>query len=119
MDEELIALSKKVYEITGWNPHKGYVNWFRKIVVSNKDRYSKPIAPKYNSDYLLEKLPTKLKIMSTSYWLTLSPMDKQTWGVSYDHDDTLQYSDTFVYADTPLKALLKLTIALYDAGVKL
>lgn len=93
-DNELFELCKQVYEATGWDYQNGAV---------------------YTSDYLLEKLPKKVEGADWSYWLTLSPMDGESWDADYEFEDTEPRH--FEYADTPLKALLKLTLALHEAGV--
>lgn len=132
MDKEVYELCKQVYEATKWvdedwkQPYMYIIegeteikyspSWFSHLSFSVKNPIKFEKVPLYTSDYLLEKLPKKLRIMEVTYWLTLSPMDKNDWGVSYEHDDTLTYSDTFHFANTPLKALLKLCLALKDAG---
>jgi hypothetical protein len=71
--------------------------------------------PLYTSDYLLEKLPSEnseqIHAVYGVYLLTGSKSKK--WGASWECD-TGQYE--IEHADTPLKALLKLVIALDDAG---
>ena len=106
-DQELFELCKEVYERTGWQP----TDW------QHGDEDGQPL---YTSDYLLEKLPNKIKGKHSTGWLTLSPMDKETWGAGYEADHTEHIDDyKLEWSDTPLKALLKLVIALDDAGVKL
>ena len=73
------------------------------------------IAPKYYTDYLLEKLQ--------SWFYAMGASDFGQFGIiilgdcyvakvrSHDEEPSEQVS-----ADTPLKALLKLTIALSEAG---
>ena len=57
--------------------------------------------PLYTSDYLLEKLPDEVMVM------------KHMKGMSSARHVSVEYIQ---YADTPLKSLLKLTIALSEAG---
>jgi len=108
---ELFQLCKEVYERTGWNP-KG--KWFL-LLNDHNDTLSyeledDPIVadyivdgnvPLYTSDYLLEKLPewTELKKKTT-----ISYTAKRDALVSYSFE-----------SDTPLKALLKLTLKLHEA----
>ena len=106
-DTELFELCKEVYKRTRWDDdslkgipaHWGY-------------------CPLYTSDYLLEKLPKRIG----SYGLSMWSYPKGN-GVAYGYHDVLankwlekvpQRGDAI-----PLKALLKLVIALDDAGVKL
>jgi hypothetical protein len=106
-DQELFELCKKVYELTGWMMElgdKGYVNTLTdhpRIEVMNQ-QFTAGWCPLYTSDYLLEKLK--------NYDLNMY----------YFHDEGWRYSvndgDYEVGSDTPIKALLKLTIALHEAG---
>lgn len=102
---ELFDLFRSVYEKTGWEP----TDW------QHGDENGQPL---YTSDYLLEKLPGYIALTST------------TWDDVhvYKKDSELDYQACACYqsnvkgkliqkvADTPLKALLKLTIALSEAG---
>jgi len=92
--------------------------------------------PLYNSDYLLELLPDALHSpsLNIAYRLCMKKIGKgyfyeysnHPWfrdmksvfsRKGYDtNDDRLAYAIKPVTADTPLKALLKLTIALHEAG---
>jgi hypothetical protein len=92
--------------------------------------------PLYTSDYLLEKLPDALNSPSfnIAYRLQLKKINNwysceysnHGWFQSmksvftrkgYDtNDDSLAYGLKPVTGDTPLKALLKLVLALDDAG---
>lgn len=119
-DTELFNLCKQVYEATGWAMDKAPM--FHNVagglaVISWEDYYSGkytsvppyPI-PLYTSDYLLEKLPRTVKdVMHEDAYLMLYPKGK-VWNADY--------IGMFMEAkgDTPLKALLKLTIALSEAG---
>jgi len=122
MDKELFELCKEVYEITEWeterfywsdtrNPDK-YIESLRKLQIidykprwlNGKDNEDKHVVPLYTSDYLLEKLP------NTSY-----QMDVTSAGVKLTSFYTDEKWET-VHSDTPLKALLKLTLALHKAG---
>ena len=92
--------------------------------------------PLYTTDYILEKLPGALNSPSfnVKYRLSLKKIDNWYFAEYSNHgwfrdmksvfarkgydtsDDSLAYAIKPVTDDTPLKALLKLTIALHDAG---
>jgi hypothetical protein len=117
-DDELFTLCKSVYEKTGWDGDKRFAfddtyadKWLRYIAdFEHKTREwnLKDMIPLYTSDYLLEKLPHEV--------------EEYTVGVVWDKNvDSWrgEYGDNrlhLVHADTPLKALLKLTLALAEAG---
>lgn len=110
---ELFELCKEVYELTKW---EGTYSVYESFTDSNGNEqcnimntdspYLAPHqyqTPLYTSDYLLEKLPPTIvargEAFSTATRIAATP--KQLIGTE---------------ADTPLKALLKLTIALSEAG---
>lgn len=76
---------------------------------------SSTCVPLYTSDYILEKLPKLLKhpaAQDEEYTVGVSwHIDKKEWVADYERSMI-----PHAYADTPLKALLRLTIALDDAG---
>lgn len=96
-DKELFNLCTEVYKRTGWETNEVFFperEWTEFGL----------IPPLYNSDYILDKLP------HASY-----QMDVTSAGVKL----TTFYTDDkweTVHADTPLKCLLKLTIALHEIG---
>lgn len=109
MDQELFDLCKEVYKrFPEWNDTltlfdgEGYTRQpsFKKMLFDDE-------TPLYTSDYILEKLP------NASYQL-----DKTRGGIKLTSFYTDEKWET-THADTPLKALLKLVIALDDAGVQL
>lgn len=105
MDTELFELCKSVFEKTGWDDDK----LLPKGIPAHLG-----YCPLYTSDYLLEKLPKRIEKAGGVYWITISPMDRQgTWGVSYESNPD-EENMLFNFADTPLKALLKLTIELAE-----
>jgi len=123
VDTELFELCKKVYERTGWkdtpsNYHEIYltkeifiapdVNW--QINVEGPIMF---ICPLYTSDYLLEKLPREIQ----SETIELVAYGGH-WEAAYSgaRDDLWNQNIGSHAAETPLKALLKLTISLHDAG---
>jgi hypothetical protein len=113
MDTGLFELCKEVYKRTGWDDKK--LGAFMKDVYPGENpmgifevkeplesKYMKTQCPLYTSDYLLEKLGNYLEL--------------KHFGNTYD---VTKYVNEYMFgghADTPLKALLKLTIALDDAG---
>lgn len=106
-DQELFDLCKQVYEATGWDD------------TEKRHPYGGVTLPLYNSDYLLEKLPKYLEIhgkRADDYLLYLRPnFNTEKW-TAYYHG-VGEYMPFFIEADTPLKALLKLTIALHKEGL--
>lgn len=93
------------------------------------------VAPLYTTDYLLEKLPIKIKTdvdrlhkehgcmtctCSKSYYayLEVRPLDTKSM-VAYVSTLNSRAIPFLERADTTTKALLKLVLALDDAGVKL
>lgn len=131
MDEELFELCKEVYERTGWE-HIDLKFWLRynypeseyeyKLEeVDDLKRVGKLDVPLYTSDYLLEKLPRSNDLFDEPCILAVTQYDSSQWQASYIGytSDNLMQPHISEIADTPLKALLKLTIALSEAGVKL
>lgn len=99
MDTELVELCAKVYKLTGW----GFEEGARLLTHYGEDDDNEQY-PAYTSDFLLEKLPAgteveKLAGLAPSYRASRFSID-----------------NIYSHADTPLKALLKLTLALHEAG---
>lgn len=125
---ELHELCKKVYELTGWDRYlledgkeryidKCYWSYDGKLMSSAVERYKLLFeqfeCPLYTSDYLLEKLPATLNDdEDDTYRLTVHVVNGD-WLANYAFDNVGMWHR---YGDTPLKALLKLTIALSEAG---
>ncbi len=107
MDDELFELCKEVYEKTRWNDESA-------PLVRFEEKDSNTVAPLYTSDYLLEKLPRQIKehYHITLQFIVLGEPFCASYDSSLDPLDTLHER----FADTPLKALLKLTLALHEAG---
>lgn len=106
---ELFDLCKKVYELTGWGDMQNRSHTWTKINEKNKPQ---SLCPLYTSDYLLEKLPRSIKRYGR--FELVPTMRNAMWSAGYWTGDRL---DTLSVVDyTPLKALLKLTIALSEAG---
>ena len=126
-DNELFELCKEVYKRTGWGNTKSVYESFidsngneQCNIMSADSPYLAPHqyqTPLYTSDYLLEKLPNKIENKHSTGWLTLSPMGKEVWSACYEADHTEHIDNyKFEWSNTPLKALLKLTISLHEAG---
>jgi len=124
---ELFELCKRVYGLTGWATEtnnegrelyleKWYWTLEGKLQLFAVERYKlleeQVACPLYTSDYILEKLPNKLG----EKWLNLSPETSYKGLWIADYQDNKQVSSYIYFANTPLKALLKLTIALSEAG---
>lgn len=129
MDNELFELCKEVYKRTEWED-TDYV-WALKPYSSDDDYeikswesilkshngyfLAKTCKPLYTSDYLLEKLPRDLVTEDDHTYLCVNVSLLDKWAAYYG--DAAGNKGTEVQrADTPLKALLKLAIALDDAG---
>lgn len=131
MDKELFELCKEVYKRTGWS---GTVEYFESYPVLDEvvekrsfsvipDDLPDLITPLYTSDFLLERLPKHLERKDSQYGALRGTVDLTRlldidWEASYRFEDEMNPAE-FKYAsvsDTPLKALLKLTIALHEAG---
>ena len=123
--DELFELCKKVYELTGWDDY-GRSDWWtnNEEVIPDRDRNpTNSICPLYTSDYLLEKLPRHLNFKKQIWHLLVmnGDVEETNWIADYVtvgrecwlHDKELA---KLTEADTPLKALLKLTLALKEAG---
>ena len=105
MNDELLELCKEVYEKTGWNNRENQID--SSGIIHGQLKYWGAV-PLYTSDYLLEKLPHKIT-NRVGHYLEVCPVTPngfKWWRASYTYEPFAQY------ADTPLKALLKLVIAL-------
>ena len=131
-DKELFELCKQVYEKFGWghalNFEYGLVQNIEdsNLLVKVRTAYAKPdveyVAPLYTSDYILEKLPNHIDKDSVNYELIMRLPFDSDYRFHYHNEKAgrLNVTNTdlgaFGDGDTPLKALLKLTLALHDAG---
>jgi hypothetical protein len=135
MDTELFELCKEVSELTGWNDkdeltfylrhHKpnGMIvrvsqaefdydsDRFRNSTTAKQFREENETYPLYTSDYLLEKLPGKLdnKYLTLTLW-------EYKWLACYMNGNFHEGMNRDEVSETPLKALLNLTLALHEAG---
>lgn len=106
MDKELFELCKKVYKRFGWD--EGYKYFYGTTPYAHNTKHSLlDNTPLYTSDYLLERLPLRSKRIEDTAMLGRAT-NNNGWSIIY--------RDMAYLADTPLKALLKLIIALDDAG---
>lgn len=126
MDEELLELYKQVYEATKFETGE----WFEiteNLIVTDEDKYIMEqdtvdtpydFTPRYTSDYLLEKLATPLIFDNNDCAIEVrrTKGDKYKWSANIRHSYGQYFKQV---SDTPLKAILKLVIALGNAGVKL
>lgn len=104
VDTELFELCKQVYKRTGWDDLPLSQRYDAYEGDGIEDEYIR--IPAYNVEYILQRLPKpRMTLRNTS----------DGWTAYYD---TLG-EGLPQYESTPLKALLKLTIALDDAGIKL
>lgn len=109
MDQELFELCKEVYERTDL---VGDAIW-------PDGEYRTPL---YTSDYLLEKLPNQIEKDGVFYELIMRlPLDDYRFHYWSDAKRERLLTDNLgsgfvAVSNTPLKALLKLTLALHEAG---
>ena len=120
---ELYELCKRVYELTSWKDTYSRLddgnhtirNEGNEVLLGSKQ------APLYTSDYLLEKLPDTIGLYreerTPDKWLAACE-DGISYGGKHVEcgDDECGCESYYGESDTPLKALLKLTIALLEAG---
>lgn len=126
--DELFELCKQVYKNLGWQIEDS--KWFcKRNFDDGYDIEDYPLVaeyiedgniPLYTSDYLLEKLPDFEELHHWSLTLDHDGRDEKglCWGAYYvdnDDNDLSIAAGLYASADTPLKALLKLTLALQEA----
>ena len=127
---ELFELCKEVYEKTGWDKADKF--WHSLVSHDMKrwsdyklqdykpnDLYGVRIVPLYTSDYLLEKLPQSIdagRSFAVDMFLVLDRPKSLKYRYRAFYTAPSYGKRHEVVADTPLKALLKLTIALSEAG---
>ena len=141
-DNELFELCKQVYQATGWSGTDLLFYHVKRAkkdmrVIGNKgiEYYGKSLSnfnpkqddndaviPLYTSDYILEKLPRTVKFygdpssMSGSgySYLSIERPVTSNWCASYRYEG---YPIHCGFGDTPLEALLKLTLKLYEEKI--
>ncbi|BAH33185.1 hypothetical protein [Rhodococcus erythropolis] len=113
MDKELFELCKEVYERFGWDEGYKYFYGTTPHVYDTKHSLLDN-TPLYTSDYLLEKLHG---ILFKRRRKVISIIFEEDGTYSIDADDIYKGPRLNIEnGHTPLKALLKLVIALDDAG---
>lgn len=120
---ELFELCKKVYELTGWTDTDYYWHEDGKALYtpahSEVKKFSYYVCPLYNSDDLLGKLPPVVqdsydkKFRHIQMWINGDGEAIACYVEPYDKEFRGAYTAS---SDSMLKALLKLTIALSEAG---
>ena len=115
-DRELFDLCKQVYEKTGWGDILQVINLSGQVISTISSIGNVTL---YTSDYLLEKLPRVIQQnsgLSSNFFFTLEGglTENEKWLVKYQDIDEGQL--VAECSSTPLKALLKLTLALSEAG---
>ena len=132
---ELFELCKEVYRRTEWRdtlavyeqtdsiplgePYIAYPELERRYGLWGTQELKKR-TPLYTSDYLLGKLPNKLihdcdEYADATFYFVLN-QGEEGWYTCYALNGGTKELRWLTKADTPLKALLKLTIALSEAG---
>lgn len=122
MDNELFELCKEVYTKTRWGSEylgeSGMATELDANNLPNMLRWELG-SPLYTSDYLLAKLP-KFSPANRDCYLTIMekqvPKDRREdfyWTAGYFSGLGWSYTGQ---SDTPLKALLRLTVALHEKG---
>ena len=127
-DNELFELCKQVYRATGWDESENvwYANGgdvsHESPLLSRRMVFDKPLSvPLYTSDYLLEKLQQSLKHKNDQITVF---NDSKGWSaklnINFIDDDDIYHhrevNDSYGH-DTPLIALLKLTLKLYEEEI--
>ena len=117
MDTELFELCRDAYKSTGFDA--GSVNeldWYRRTATGEYDLEDAParlmegelsFVPLYTSDFLFDMLPP---------FVTVRKVNDGIGGIVYDAEAEEDIDGTY-RSDSPLKALLKLTIALSEEGL--
>ena len=123
---ELYELCKEVYKKTDWKPTESrwwIINEYGERTLNYSPAIHNPTVPLYTSDYLLEKLPGLLDIDNKTFSLAVqAQVAPPDFVALYTHTSVVAgklagHSTRYInVADTPLKALLRLTIALSEAG---
>jgi hypothetical protein len=127
-DTELMELCKEVYKRTEWDAIKDDLYDLDYAFYLEDDGTHRPFlvswygpdvewtAPLYTSDFLLEKLPAKVRDTT----IEIIKRHDGTWyaGYSFGHDVNDDNAEILIHAEasTLLHASLKLIIALDDAG---
>ena len=112
LSDETLELCKRLYELTGWETDTWYDS---KIAQVGGERVQHPV---YTSDYLLDKLPKKIQNDEENWLDIYHDADTHRWQALYEYAKGDPWGDFYeAAADTPLKALLKLSITLAEKGL--
>lgn len=118
MDNELFELCKEVYEKTGWDYRTGALN-DKGAAFTPEGRLTNAYTgqyPLYNSDYLADKLPSAIDWEGHYENLYYRKWSDNTYSAYYADEDGYTLTSLHVAAETLVKTLLKLTLALVDAN---
>jgi hypothetical protein len=118
-NDELRELCAKVYEVTIWDDDSlrhwlGDEIFDRRLFQSDTDdeHPESSYCPLYTSDYILVNLPNGIK----GNYINIFNAGINSWYALYGRTTTAKDTGLYGESSTPLKALLKLTIALDNAG---
>lgn len=110
---ELFELCKKCYEATGWKDTHSRLDDSNHTVRNegNEVLLGTKQVPLYTSDYILEKLPPIIE--RNCFTMIKDKNDRYEAGYAEYGSITSRGDES----DTPLKALLKLTLRLHEDGL--
>lgn len=114
-DTELFELCKQLYDATGWDAEYKYF-YGTSSVAHDRQHSMLENTPLYTSDYLLEKLPVPLFFNNNDCAIEVrrTKKDKYRWSANIRTSGGQYFKQV---SDTPLKALLKLTLKLHEEGL--
>lgn len=120
-DNELYELCKEVYKRTGWRQEADisllYKYWddYDELCVISIEEADDSLVPAYTSDYLLEKLPRQIEDIPLCLWAA----GRSDWMAEYDGTGQFEGANERIsmLSDTPLKALLLLTLKLHEEKI--
>jgi len=113
-DNELFELCKEVSDVLPeWRYTGRIYSKEGDILQTNSPTLAKLSVPVYTSDYLLEKLPHRIGTPRFYQYLRMSKAEMSYCFAYMSPELTFGIQGT---ANNPLKALLKLTLALKEAG---
>jgi hypothetical protein len=121
-DKELFELCRKCYEATGWKntgrvwySNAGKVHDIESVYVDGEVFDKSANVPLYSSDYLLGKLQETENSVLLRWNRDLGgSAAMKAWGGKYCAGTFDMPQGEYPISDTPLKALLKLTLKLHE-----